>query len=169
MENNEEMSNRIEDLKNENIQNLSENIQKELDEGIGNDYMNSNLEELQQLQLKQLQELQKIQETQLMQQVDSEDLSESEEEKVVEKKSSKNNNNKKSSGSMLSTVQKLLQEPLTLLVLYVFLSHNYVLNNMAKFIPSLITVDEDVSIKNLFIRGIILISIYFTMKMFIFK
>ena len=169
----EEMSNKISDLNNENIQNLSENIQKELDQGNGDNYMNnntddnylnSNLDELQQLQLKQLQELQKIQETQLMQQTDSDDLSESEEKDVKKKKSKKESKG----DSMLTTIQKLLQEPLTLLLLYVFLSHNYVLTNIAKFVPSMVSEDE-VTIKNLFVRGIFLISIYFAMKMFMFK
>ena len=170
----EEMSNKISDLNNENIQNLSENIQKELDQGNGDNYMNnntddnylnSNLDELQQLQLKQLQELQKIQETQLMQQTDSDDASESEEKEQEKKKKSKKESK---SGSIITTVQKLLQEPLTLLLLYVFLSHNYVLSNIAKVVPSMVSEDGD-TIKNLFVRGIVLISIYFTMKMFMFK
>ena len=57
MENNEDMSTKITDLN--NIKDLSENIQKELDDGAANNYMSNNLDELQQMQLKQLQELQK--------------------------------------------------------------------------------------------------------------
>lgn len=164
MEDIEEMSTKISDLNNENIKDLSENIQKELDEGVANNYMNSNLEELQQLQLKQLQELQKIQETQLKQQVDSDDLSESESEQPKKKEDKK----KENKSSTFSSIKKLLQEPLTILLLYVFLSHDFTLNTLGGYIPSMVS-EDGTTLKNLVTRGIILVSVYFIMKMFVFN
>ena len=164
MDNIEEMSTKISDLNKDNIQNLSENIQKELDNGVANNYMESNLEQLQQLQLKQLQELQKIQESQLNNQEDSE--VEDSEESEVEKKTNKIKTNKRKSSS--SSITSMLQEPIIMLCLFIFLSHDFTLNNLGKYIPNLIS-EEGTSMMNLIMRGVILVSIYFSLKMFILK
>ena len=65
-------------------------------------------------------------------------------------------------------INKINTNKHSFILLYVFLSHNYVLSNIAKVVPSMVSEDGD-TIKNLFVRGIVLISIYFTMKMFMFK
>ena len=157
MENIEEMSNKISDLENDNMKNFSENVQREIESGKSDDYMNKNLEQMQQMQLKQLQELQKIQEAKLKEDSDSESESESE---IKEKKS------KKKSKSYSASNLNLLKEPILILFLYVFISHKFILENMGKFIPSLVS-DNDTTIINLFVRGLILVSIYFVIKMFI--
>ena len=158
MENIEEMSNKISDLENDNMKNFSENVQREIESGKSDDYMNQNLEEMQQMQLKQLQELQKIQEAQLKEESDSESESESE---IKEKKSKK-----KKSKSYSASNLNLFKEPILILFLYVFISHKFILENMSKFIPSLVSENDDTLI-NLFVRGLILVSIYFVIKMFI--
>ena len=96
-------------------------------------------------------------------QEDSEESSESEKPK----KSKKDKKRNKSTGSLTSKIVKLLQEPVCLLLIYVFISNKYVLANLGKFIPNMVS--EEVTLKNIFVRGIVLVSIYFAMKMFIFK
>ncbi len=160
MENTEDMSTKITDLN--NIKDLSENIEKELENGEANSYISNNLDELQELQIKQLREIQKMQENNLNKQADSEvNTSETTEEKDI-----KNKKNNISKPSLLKSVQKILQEPFILLFLYVFISHNCILNNLGKLIPSLIS-EKEVTFKNLLVRGIILVSIYFNLKMFV--
>ena len=59
-----EMSSNINELS--NMQKLSNNIQKELDDGKASNYLDQQgLDTLQQMQIKQLQDLQKMQELQL--------------------------------------------------------------------------------------------------------
>ena len=84
----DEMSSNIADLS--NMKELSNNIQKELDEGKASNYLNQDgLDALQQMQLKQLQELQKMQELQISnkEEVNEEDSdSESESESKSKRK-----------------------------------------------------------------------------------
>lgn len=164
------MSNRISDLNvdNEddirNIQNLSNDIQREIDDGRASNYLdNNNLESLQQMQLQQLKELQKIQESQLKSQVDSDD--ESVHSIEVNKKKKKD---KKSKKSMVSGMLEMIQEPLVILILYIAISHKFTLNNLGKYIPNLVSEDGD-TITNLLMRGIMLVSIYFVLKMVVLK
>ena len=155
-----DMSSNINELS--NMQKLSNNIQQELDDGKASDYLNQDgLVELQQMQLKQLQDLQKIQELQLRKQNqkdnDDEDDDETESEKPRKKKKKQNSNE----------MIKLLQDPMIVLALYIFVSHPTVLGMVGKYVPNLNEGEDGLSLINLLIRGIILISIYFGLKMFI--
>ena len=85
----DDMSSKIADLN--NMQRLSDNIQKELDNGKTQDFLDQDgLDSLQNMQLKQLKELQRIQELQLNNEDDdTESESESENIKKKVKKSKK--------------------------------------------------------------------------------
>jgi len=160
----DEMSSNIADLS--NMKELSNNIQKELDEGKASNYLNQDgLDALQQMQLKQLQELQKMQELQIsnkeeVNEEDSDSESESESKRKVKK-------NKKSSSS--NSIINLLQDPVVILALYIVLSHPTVLGMIGKYIPNLVEGEDGVSLTNLLIRGIIMVTIYFGLKMFVLK
>lgn len=162
----DEMSSNIADLS--NMKELSNNIQKELDEGKASNYLNQDgLDALQQMQLKQLQELQKMQELQISnkEEVNEEDSdSESESESKSKRKVKKN---KKSSSS--NSIINLLQDPVVILALYIVLSHPTVLGMIGKYVPNLVEGEDGVSLTNLLIRGIIMVTIYFGLKMFVLK
>ena len=163
IDNNENrMSSNINELS--NMEKLSYNIQQELDDGKSSNYLDQGgLDGLQQMQLKQLQELQKLQELRLNNNDDEEDDEEEEESEIKPK--TKKNKKKVSKGS--NSLIKLLQDPFIILALYIFLSHPTVLGMIGKYIPNLVEGEEGLSLTNLLVRGIILISIYFGLKMFV--
>lgn len=165
------MSTNIADLNSENIENiknmhtLSDNIQKEIEDGKANNYFDSNnLEDIQQMQMKQLQELQKIQEIQLKKQInteseDTEDDSDIE-DTPIKKKSKKV---KKKNNSFFTPIFNLMKEPVCILVLYIAISHPKTISFIKKFIPN---VDTENVFSSILLRGLILISIFFMLKMF---
>ena len=63
---------------------------------------------------------------------------------------------------------KLLQDPIMVLALYVIVSHPSILSVIGNYIPNLVEGDDGLSLTNLILRGIILVSIYFGLKMFVF-
>jgi hypothetical protein len=154
-----EMSSNINELS--NMQKLSNNIQKELDNGKASNYLDQQgLDTLQQMQLKQLQDLQKMQELQLRKKKDEdEDEVDSESDKPQKKKKRK----KDESEGMI----KLLQDPMIVLALYILISHPTILGMIGHYVPNLVEGEEGLSLTNLFIRGVILVSIYFGLKMFV--
>jgi len=164
IDNNENrMSSNINELT--NMEKLSNNIQQELDDGKANNYLDQGgLDGLQQMQLKQLQELQKLQELRLNTQNDDDDEEESESEIKPKQKTKKN---KKNESNASNGLVKLLQDPFIILALYIFMSHPTVLSMIGKYVPNLIEGEEGLSLTNLLVRGIILISIYFGLKMFV--
>ena len=141
------MSTNIADLNSENMENiknmhtLSDNIQREIEDGKANNYFDSNnLEDIQQMQMKQLQELQRIQELQLKKQLNTdseetedEELEESEEETPIKKKSKKSKK-KKNSSSFITPILNIVKEPLCILTLYVIISHPKSILYLKKFI-----------------------------------
>ena len=167
----DDMSSKIADLN--NMQRLSDNIQKELDNGKTQDFLDQDgLDSLQNMQLKQLKELQRIQELQLNNEdEDTESESESENIKKKVKKSKKNNKGKgknESKGFDSNGMIKLLQDPIMVLALYVIVSHPSILSVIGNYIPNLVEGEDGLSLTNLILRGIILVSIYFGLKMFVF-
>jgi hypothetical protein len=166
----DDMSSKIADLN--KMQLLSDNIQKELDNGKQQDFMDQDgLESLQSLQLKQLKEIQKMQELQLKNNEENTE-SESESEQIIKKvKKSKGKKKKNTSKNGFDSdgMIKLLQDPLMVLALYVLVSHPTILNIAGTYIPNLVQSEgNDLSITNLILRGIMLVSIYFGLKMFVF-
>ena len=159
----EGMSSKITDLT--KMEELSNNIQREIEDGKASNYLNQNgLDALQQMQLKQLQELQKMQEMQIKEKSDkenSESESDSEEDVKVSKKKSK------SKSTSTNGIVSLLQDPAIILLLYVLISHPTILGLCGKYVPNLVEGEEGLSLTNLLIRGIILVSIYFGLKMFV--
>lgn len=169
----DDMSTNIADLNSENIENiknmhtLSDNIQKEIEDGKANNYFDSNnLEDIQQMQMKQLQELQKIQELQLKKQLNTDSEDTEDEDSDIEDtpvKKSKSKKSKKNS-SFITPILNLVKEPFCILVLYIAISHPKTISIMKKFIPN---IDTENVFSSMLLRGLILISIYFMLKMFI--
>ena len=173
------MSTNIADLNSDNIENiknmhtLSDNIQREIEDGKANNYFDSNnLEDIQQMQMKQLQELQKIQELQLKKQLNTEseetedeEYEESDEETPIKNKSKKSKK-KKNSSSIITPILNIVKEPFFILVLYIAISHPKSISFVKKFIPN---IDSENVSSSIFFRGLILISIYFMVKMFFLK
>ena len=62
---------------------------------------------------------------------------------------------------------KLLQDPMIVLALYILISHPTILGMIGHYVPNLVEGEEGLSLTNLFIRGVILVSIYFGLKMFV--
>ena len=69
---------------------------------------------------------------------------------------------------MVSGILEMIQEPLVILFLYIAISHRFTLDNLGKYIPNLVSEDGD-TITNLLMRGIMLVSIYFVLKMIVLK
>ena len=173
------MSTNIADLNSENIENiknmhtLSDNIQREIEDGKANNYFDSsNLEDIQQMQMKQLQELQKIQELQLKKQLNTdseetedEEYEESEEETPIKSKSKKSKK-KKNSSSIITPILNIVKEPFFILTLYIAISHPKSISFIKKFIPN---IDSENVFSSILLRGLILISIFFMAKMFFLK
>ena len=150
------MSSNIAELS--NMKDLSNTIQKEIDDGKASEYLNQDgLDALQQMQMKQLHELQRIQELQIKEsnskktgkkEEDTENDSESESE--IEKSHSRKKS-KKSSSNSGSNIVALLQDPAVILALYVVLSHPMVLSFLGKYVPNLVAGEDGISLTNLLI------------------
>jgi hypothetical protein len=152
-----EMSTNIADLNSANMQELTSNIQKEIDDGKANDYLSSdrlnNLQEIQMQQLQQLQQMQELQQLQLQQeqleQNDINDLSDT----------------KETSESFSNNFFDLMKDPLMILFLYVLISHPVTQNLLGKWIPNLCS--EEIGLTNLIVQGSLLVSLYFLFKLFL--
>jgi hypothetical protein len=152
-----EMSTNIADLNSANMQELTSNIQKEIDDGKANDYLSSdrlnNLQEIQMQQLQQLQQMQELQQLQLQQeqleQNDINDLSDT----------------KETSESFSNNFFELMKDPLMILFLYVLISHPVTQNLLGKWIPNLCS--EEIGLTNLIVQGSLLVSLYFLFKLFL--
>ena len=166
------MSTNIADLKDlnaANMQELSSNIQQEIDDGKANDYLSSdrlnNLQQLQMQQLQQLQQMQQMQQLQQMQQTQNQQM----------EPSDNNNNNeiqesKESNESFTSSITELLKDPVMILVLYVAISHPSTQSVLGKWIPNLCPgEDDELGLTNLLVQGALLVTIYFAFKLFIVK
>ena len=154
------MSTNIADLNSANMQELSSNIQQEIDEGKANDYISSDrLNNLQEIQMQQLEQLQQMQQLQQLQQLQQEQL---EQDKID------NTNlieNIESSESFSNNLFELMRDPLVILFLYVLISHPVSQNLLSKLIPNLCS--EEVGIGNLLVQGSLLVTLYFLIKLFI--
>ena len=156
----------LKDLNTANMQELSSNIQQEIDDGKANDYLSSDrLNNLQQLQMQQLQQLQQMQQMQQLQQIQNQQM----------EPSDNNNNNeiqesKESNESFTSSITELLKDPVMILVLYVAISHPSTQSVLGKWIPNLCPgEDDELGLTNLLVQGALLVTIYFAFKLFIVK
>ena len=152
-----EMSTNVEELN--NMQELSSNIQEELDNGKANDYDEandiytsqkniSNLENLKNIQLKQLDELKQLKE---MQQKQNEEIKKV---KVVE-------NRKKLYDSMYQG----LKQPLLIFVLYILIAYPKTQYYIGKIIPKFYS--EQVSFLNVLVQALVLFNLLIFSKILI--
>jgi len=158
----------LKDLNTANMQELSSNIQQEIDDGKANDYLSSDrLNNLQQLQMQQLQQLQQMQQMQQLQQIQQT------QNQQMEPSDNNNNNNeiqesKESSESFSNSIIELLKDPIMILVLYVAISHPSTQSVLGKWIPNLCPgEEEEIGLTNLLVQGALLVTIYFAFKLFI--
>ena len=148
------MSTNIADLNSANMQELSSNIQQEIDDGKANDYLSSDrLNNLQELQMQQLQQLQQIQQLQQMQQSQSE---------INDNNFSQDN---EQSESFSNNLFDLMKDPIMILFLYIFISHPVSQNLLGNWIPNLCS--EEIGLTNLFIQGSLFVSLFFLFKLFL--
>ena len=162
----------LKDLNTANMQELSSNIQQEIDDGKANDYLSSDrLNNLQQLQMQQLQQLQQMQQMQQLQQM---------QQAQVQQVEPNDNNNvaitmkfkitKESSESFSNSITELLKDPVMILVLYIAISHPTTQTLLGKWIPNLCPgEEEELGLTNLLVQGALLVTIYFAFKLFIVK
>ena len=61
----------------------------------------------------------------------------------------------------------LLRDPMIILVLYIIISHPKFQEFFGSYIPNLYNIEEGVSLTNLLVQGVLFISIYFSLKLFI--
>ena len=125
---------------NNEIENIVEDIEKEIDDGRA-EYLNENqLEELQMMQMEQLKQLQEMNSNQHDEQ-----------------------NNKTKKFDMLNMLINKVdyREPIVLIVLYVVICHSMTNKVMNKYIPQF---DGDDTLKNLVIKGCILSSLFLVFK-----
>ena len=157
------MSTNIADLNSANMQELSSNIQQEIDEGKANDYISSDrLNNLQEIQMQQLEQLQQMQQLQQLQQLQQEQQEKLEQDKID------NTNlieNIESSESFSNNLFELIRDPLMILFLYVFISHPVSQNLLSKLIPNLCS--QEIGIGNLLVQASLLVTLYFLIKLFI--
>ena len=165
MENSNEMSTNIADLNSANMQELSSNIQQEIDDGKANDYLSADrLNNLQQMQMQQLQQLQQMQQMQQMQQIQQQ--VEPVSQPVENNSNNSNNEIEESSSGMMD----LVKDPLMALALFVVLSHPMVLDLLGKWIPNLCPGEDcEIGIQNLFVQGLLFVTLYFGIKLFLLK
>ena len=163
----ENMSTNIAELQNNenlrNIQQLSTSIEKDIDNGITNKYVSeSNLDQIQQMQISQLEELKNMQKIQLKNKnaeySDTESESSSESDEKTKKKNKKKNKKQ-------SYLMDMMKEPLILFFLYIFISHESVLDLLKNYIPNIVS--DEITIFNLCMRGIIFVSLYLIFKIFL--
>lgn len=152
------MSTNIADLNSANMQELTSNIQKEIDDGKANDYLSSDrLNNLQEIQMQQLQQLQQIQELQQLQQLQQEQLEQDETDNLSDTKDS--------SESFSNNFLEIMKDPLMILFLYVLISHPFTQNLLGKWIPNLYS--EEIGLTNLIVQGSLFVSLYFFFKLFL--
>ena len=165
-----EMSTNIADLKDlnsANMQELSSNIQQEIDDGKANEYLSSDrLNNLQQLQMQQLQQLQQMQQMQQLQQMQqAQQIEPNDNNNVTEQKDTT-----ESTENFSSSITDMLKDPVMILVLYVAISHPTTQSLLGKWIPNLCPGEEDeLGLTNLVVQGAILVTLYFAIKLFVLK
>ena len=142
------MSTNIEDLMNNDMKTLSTNIERELDNGIPGNYLDSN--KLQQMQLQQMQQMQELQQMQNKLNTSDNEIKDEEEEQ-----------------SSSLNIASLIKEPSIILVLYVLLSHPSFHSIIGKYIPNLASGDGGTTLVNLLTRGILLVAIITALKIFV--
>jgi len=167
-----EMSTNIADLKDlnaANMQELSSNIQQEIDDGKANEYLSSdrlnNLQQLEMQQLQQLQQMQQMQQLQQMQQTQVQQMDPSDNNNDIEQKETT-----ESSESFSTSITDMLKDPVMILVLYVAISHPTAQSLLGKWIPNLCPgEDDEIGLTNLLVQGALLVTIYFALKLFVLK
>lgn len=167
-----EMSTNIADLKDlnsANMQELSSNIQQEIDDGKANEYLSSdrlnNLQQLQMQQLQQLQQMQQMQQLQQMQQAQIQQIEPNDNSNVTEQKDTT-----ESTENFSSSITDMLKDPVIILVLYIAISHPTTQSLLGKWIPNLCPGEEDeLGLTNLVVQGAILVTLYFALKLFVLR
>ena len=152
-----EMSTNVDDLN--NMQELSSNIQEELDNGKANNISDSeifenqknisNLEKLKTLQMQQLEELKELKELQRKQSLEKE-------EKINKQKILENRS------KLYTTVCECIKQPLLVFCLYMILSYPRSQYYIGKVIPKFHS--ESLSLLNIFIQAFTLFIILILFK-----
>lgn len=161
----------LKDLDTANMQELSSNIQQEIDDGKANDYLSSDrLNNLQQLQMQQLQQLQQMQQMQQLQQMQQAQIQQQAEPSDNNNVVMESQDTKESSESFSSSITEMLKDPVMILVLYIAISHPTTQSILGKWIPNLCPgEEEELGLTNLLVQGALLVTIYFAFKLFIVR
>lgn len=159
----------LKDLNSANMQELSSNIQQEIDDGKANEYLSSdrlnNLQQLQMQQLQQLQQMQQMQQLQQMQQAQVQQIEPNDNSNVTEQKDTT-----ESTENFSSSITDMLKDPVIILVLYIAISHPTTQSLLGKWIPNLCPGEEDeLGLTNLVVQGAILVTLYFALKLFVLR
>ena len=147
-----EMSTNVDDLN--NMQELSSNIQEELDNGKANNISDSeifenqknisNLENLKNLQLRQLEELKQLKELQQRQNLQNE--AESKKKIILENRS-----------KLYKTIYEIIKQPILIFCLYILISYPKTQCYIGKVIPKFYS--DKVTLVNIFVQAFTLLNI----------